>query len=357
MNYAARHLTKTWLANAAYYGGPLSALVHIRRFARGPAVHLFGFHRIVDQPQQMRHAIPALFISTAHFTRLMELLAQHFVVLPLEQVAVALSGAVPLERDGAVITFDDGYRDVYLRALPVLRRLNLPATIFVPTGFIGSNERLLHDRFYSLLERAVDRRQSLLEVRLPRLLRPALQATERLLYRHPPSVALDRLIATLPHAALERCASELERLLGTSRAPKEDEGGLVMSESELRACAEQGMSLGAHTRDHVVLTHERPARIWRELHPPRRELEAISGRACTSFAYCNGHLSDDLVAAVRRAGYTLAVTTHDAPNLPGQDLFRLRRKVLWDNHVRTLEGRFSPALAAAHLHGLFQRTA
>ena len=184
-----------------------------------------------------------------------------------------------------------------------------------------------------------------------------LQATERLLYRHPPSVALDRLIATLPHAALERCASELERLLGTSRAPKEDEGGLVMSESELRACAEQGMSLGAHTRDHVVLTHERPARIWRELHPPRRELEAISGRACTSFAYCNGHLSDDLVAAVRRAGYTLAVTTHDAPNLPGQDLFRLRRKVLWDNHVRTLEGRFSPALAAAHLHGLFQRTA
>ena len=41
----------------------------------------------------------------------------------------------------AVITFDDGFQNFYSDALPVLRRNNFGATVFLPTGFIGRERR------------------------------------------------------------------------------------------------------------------------------------------------------------------------------------------------------------------------
>ena len=55
--------------------------------------------------------------------------------------------------DLAVVTFDDGYVGVYEQALPVLRELHIPAVVYVPTGYVGTCHRLLHDRLHaSLLE-------------------------------------------------------------------------------------------------------------------------------------------------------------------------------------------------------------
>ena len=57
-------------------------------------------------------------------------------------VGSTFSEAVSRPRAGktVAITFDDGYRSVLTLALPILRRLGLPATVFVPTDFVGSDE-------------------------------------------------------------------------------------------------------------------------------------------------------------------------------------------------------------------------
>ena len=53
----------------------------------------------------------------------------------------ALTERKPLPERTVVLTFDDGYSDFYFSAAPVLRRLKLPATIFVPTGLCGGANR------------------------------------------------------------------------------------------------------------------------------------------------------------------------------------------------------------------------
>jgi peptidoglycan/xylan/chitin deacetylase (PgdA/CDA1 family) len=349
-----RHVAKSLLARAAWHSGALFALTGVRRALAGPQVHLLGFHRIVDEPRALPPGvIPSLAISTAAFVRLLLLAVRHFDILPLEQAAEVLAGVRPARRDILALTFDDGYRDVYLRARPILRDLGLPATVFVPTGFIGSSRPLPHDRLYALLDRACAARLALGGAPAPRLLRLPLAHAESLLYREGPLAALEHLIAALPAAALARIADALDDLLGPAGAPLPDDGARVMSAAELVACADAGLTLGAHTVDHVVLTHEPPARVRRELHRPRRDLESLSGRPCRAFAYCNGYFNPGLVEAVRHAGYTVAVTTDDAPNRPGQDPLALGRKVLWDGHTRGLTGRYSEAATAAHLHDLF----
>ena len=61
-------------------------------------------------------------------TQLMRALAQEESVLPANPV---------------VLTFDDGFADFFTDALPVLKRYRFPATLYVPTAFVGSTSRWL----------------------------------------------------------------------------------------------------------------------------------------------------------------------------------------------------------------------
>ena len=356
---ALRRTGKVFLARLLGHAAP--TIGRARRAIHGPEIRVLGFHRVVNEIDALgEQVIRSLCITTRSFQQLLEYAAQRYQVMSLTEAAEALSGRRPLERDALVITFDDAYRDVFARALPILIRLKLPATVFVPTGYVDSDRPLLHDRLHALLVQARHRRCDLRAAPVPKLLRMPLARAEQILSgardrapRHTggPLGALDFLIEALPSGALRRIADGLEDLVAAPET--EDPGGRVMSSAELRACVAGGLTLGAHTVDHLVLTHEPPQRVRRELERPRRQLEELTGEPCTAFAYCNGLHSPSLREAVLRAGYAIAVTTRDAPNRIGQEPLALGRKVIWEGHVRGPFG-FSPSLAAAHLDDLFR---
>jgi peptidoglycan/xylan/chitin deacetylase (PgdA/CDA1 family) len=71
------------------------------------------------------------------FTEQVEWLRANARVAPLDEVVSALASGAPLPERTVVLTFDDGFSDFYSAAAPVLRRLKLPATIFLATGYCG----------------------------------------------------------------------------------------------------------------------------------------------------------------------------------------------------------------------------
>ena len=77
-------------------------------------------------------------IAPALFAEQMEWLKTNTRVAPLLEVVTALKERVPLPERTVALTFDDGFFDFHAAAAPVLRRLNLPATVFLPTSFLGS---------------------------------------------------------------------------------------------------------------------------------------------------------------------------------------------------------------------------
>ncbi len=103
----------------------------IRAFgsAGGSLPRILTYHSVGDRPHPMN-------VTPENFEAQMRWLAGSFRVI---SVADALAGV-----KGVAITFDDGYRDNLVNAAPVLRRLDIPATVFVVTQRMGGF--LDHDR-------------------------------------------------------------------------------------------------------------------------------------------------------------------------------------------------------------------
>lgn len=95
------------------------------------AYHAVGDCPPADDPHE-------LWVATEAFARQMAYLARARQVVPLADL---VRGAVRGGRPAVAITFDDGYRSVLETAAPVLQRHGLPATVFVPTRYVGDRNR------------------------------------------------------------------------------------------------------------------------------------------------------------------------------------------------------------------------
>lgn len=81
-------------------------------------------------------------ISVENFRQHMQYISEQHQVLPLADVITALQQNKPLPDKALVITFDDGYRDIYANGRPILEQLSLPYTVFINPERIGSSKQL-----------------------------------------------------------------------------------------------------------------------------------------------------------------------------------------------------------------------
>src|SRR5438093_11034997 len=96
------------------------------------AAVIVAFHRVQDTAGS-----DGLTIGVAMFERYCRCFRRHFRVVSLRDLVHRLERGLPLDRDLA-ITFDDGYRDNFENAVPVLEKLSLQATFFVVPQWIGT---------------------------------------------------------------------------------------------------------------------------------------------------------------------------------------------------------------------------
>jgi peptidoglycan/xylan/chitin deacetylase (PgdA/CDA1 family) len=286
-------------------------------------LQILTYHRVNDERDPFFPAVP-----TAVFTGQMQHLAEHFTVCDLVEGVQAMARR-ELPPNAVAVTFDDGYRDNYVHAFPILRRLGVPATIFLATDAIGSGRPLWHDRVFAAF------RQS----REPVLRDYATLGSYRL------TTMAERLAAQ--RAVLEFLwgLGDDDRALWQGRLAERltvEEfacaPGLMLTWSDVHAMSQQGIAFGSHTATHPILATLPVARQVDEVVRSKQAIERHTGAAARSFAYPNGRPQDfgpETKDALRDAGYTCAVTTIFGVNGPGEDLFELRRGQPWEWHLPT----------------------
>jgi peptidoglycan/xylan/chitin deacetylase (PgdA/CDA1 family) len=258
------------------------------------------YHRVNDDAHPFFPGVPV-----EMFRRQMETLRRNFTVLPLLELAER-ARRNELPRNGVAVTFDDGYRDNYTNAFPVLRDLGLPATIFLTTDAVDRNALLWHDRVFDAFHRT----------RKPEA--------------RPP---LAEVLAGLRRSSPEERDLEIDRLLETLEIePGVPPGWEKLTWDQVREMASSGISFGAHTIDHPILTFVYEEEARRQIRESKRRIEAELGAPVTMFAYPNGSAADfdrSTQRIVEEEGFSIALTTISGANDESTNPFALRRTGMW----------------------------
>ncbi len=305
-------------------------------------IPILAFHGVLPDQWSFPFNATGKFISPERLYEFVLGIKSIFRIVALNEIIDNLVAGRQMPPNVMAITFDDGYANLYEYALPVLRRLDVPVTVFVTTGLIDSDSLLWND----LLEYAVHttRRESIdcewigrsFQLRTPGEKQAAILQMKDRLKEMPP----DRLEGSVRNL--------IERL--DVRLREEAAHNIrFLTSQQIKEMAAQGIAFGSHTVTHRILSKLGGKEIETEVVRSKDHLEAILNKEVTLFAYPNGRkqdFDDRVKAALRSAGYVAAFTTIRGMLKTGDDLLEITRI--------TIDGRWSYSEFEAEATGVLR---
>jgi peptidoglycan/xylan/chitin deacetylase (PgdA/CDA1 family) len=281
---------------------------------RGPShLAILTYHR-VDEHGARPYLHPGLISATpSTFEAQLVELASRTNPISLDDLRAAVRGDRPLPGQPLLVTFDDAYEDFAEHAWPRLRRLGIPATLFVPTAYPGRpDRRFWWDRLSHALRTTARPSCEVDGVTFSLDGDAARQAAFR---------RLRALVKATPHERAMRMVDGWCETLGLPDAPSG-----ILDWPALRSLAAEGVTVAPHTRTHPLLTRVDVDRLAAEIDGSRVDLEREIGAVPPVFAYPSGDHDETVVAAVGDLGIELAFTTlRGLVDLRRADPLRLQR--------------------------------
>jgi len=282
-------------------------------------LRILVYHRIGDPGAESGFLDPTLLSATPQmFEQQINFLVKNYRLISIRDLLQAIEDQQPLPPQSVMITFDDGYRNFLDIAWPIIEHYQIPALLFLPTGFLSPvNQLFWWDRLY----------QGILQSRRTRLSFPTLGDYPLVdkKQRWEAFIQLKRKISCLEHNSAMMLVGKIFEVLEVTP----ETTGLLLNWSDARLLNEHGCYLAAHTRNHPILSRI-PRNIARkEIQGGQEDIYREIGRVWPVFAYPSGHprdCSDDLSQILYEEGFKLAMTSIPGINVMSRvDLLRLKR--------------------------------
>lgn len=314
---------------------------HLRgRLAPGGLILMY--HRITEVESDPW----SICVSPRNFAQQMEVLRKFGEVVSLQELNQKLQqGKTPHWQ--IAITFDDGYTDNLYNAKPLLERYDIPATMFLTSGYMEQKRDLWWDELNRLLlepgslpevlcleingtthrwELGTAANYSEEEYQRDRHWRAL--GEENPTPRHTLYRTLYWLLSPLLPEARQKVMDEL--LVGCGCVPTLHPNHRILNLEEVSTLGNELISIGAHSVTHPFLSFLPTARQRQEIQDSKTHLEEIIGQKVVSFAYPHGNYSEETADLVREAGFMSACTTYPRTVWKQCDRFKLPRVVVED---------------------------
>lgn len=320
---------KSLAASVCHYLG----LFRLARWVNRDRLLILTYHGVLPWAERRNGYLSRNVVAEDDFRWQMSYLTKAYHCLGLSDAVERLSAGRPLPRYSVVVTFDDGFRNNYLYAYPILKHHGIPATVFLTTAHIGRGTKPLWTERVGLLLSRTPKRAVTLDLdgtRVTLRLRTdgeRAAATRRVL----------RALKALPVDRRDRVLQDLEVQAAVSDgdAGRDADRYAFLSWEEVLEMAGSGIEFGSHTEDHAILTSLPEEARAAEIVRSKEEIERRLERPCRLFAYPNGTPADfdeRDKANLKAAGYLCALTQVPGFNGSGMDLFELRRVNIGRGH-------------------------
>ncbi|MCC3155278.1 polysaccharide deacetylase family protein [Hymenobacter sp. BT770] len=283
-----------------------------------------------------------LAVSPLHFEQHLQVLKQSGRVVPYNTLIEQLKSK-NVKRGSIVLTFDDGYRDNYTLAKPLLEHYGIPATFFIPTDKLGSEQEFWWDELERIIIHTI-KLPRLLSIRLAgELLEYDLQEEEELTptirHQHQSWAAsstaptrrtalfmlLWKALKYAPHEEIKSTINSLN-LWSLSPAEKARQEYTTITVPGMLQLASNGLfQIGGHTATHPSLPSLPIEEQIMEVIQGKQTLERELKTVIEHFAYPYGDFSPDTKYIVSNSGFQSGVSTRHQTVNNNSDLFELGR--------------------------------
>lgn len=261
-------------------------------------------------------------ISGSLLEKHIEYLKKHYSLISIDEFINHLLQK-NLPPHSICLTFDDGYRTVFTENLPVLCKNKISAIVFLTVDMLNG----IPWAWWEDLRLAIFlTKQKIIIFNQKRyLLKDQTQRVK----------VYQKILKYLKSLPEYQKKSEVNAIVNQLTFKPGCSASLFMNLHEVNQCIKKGMYVGSHTISHPILSEIDPKEWILEIKDSKEKLGQILNHQIKHFSYPNGTAHDfnsQIAEIVQKAGYHSAVTLLSGKNVPGTDLFKLRRIEVGDEN-------------------------
>ena len=290
------------------------------QFANRKNVRILMYHSIGSVepnffPEDM--SLPAqAFVSQMRYCR------EHYNPISLSEfVGRQRQGRVLPER-AVIVTIDDGFKNCFTTAFPILREYQIPATVFPISNWVFDRRMCWLHRFFYLLSKVAigciaNALAAEVKVTLPQITN---QLHERVMVEQVKDILKYKVFNK--HELLDHLYVQLDVDIPAGFADT-----LYLSADDLYVMSKNGIEIGSHGCTHSPVSTLNPKQLIEELTKSKLMLEDCIGKEVRSFAYPFGSTRDlgDVRHILKESGYQCAVTSRFGLVNSTDDIYMLNR--------------------------------
>jgi len=338
-----------WLLSIGFYYSGIFVFTLLLRRLSGKRLSILTFHRVTSDEGCEGCGLPTINISQSNFQRLIDFVGKYFRVVSVEDILDRQNFYAQKWTHCALLTFDDGYEEVFSRAIPLLAERGFPSVLFIPTAAIDKGYGFWWDLLYTkltdstlILSKQIDKAFS--SNAAIQKLGVALSTSDK-----------ERKIAVLSFIdelqlinpeLRDRTLSCLFELLGLELEKDVSLQPKLLTWEKVKRCREQKMTVGAHTVNHEFLTSISANDALSEITESKDILERRLNGSVLTFSYPGGRYDEGTLRIMKKSSYHCAFTSDEGLNSVKTDIFQLKRINISDDNLVGPRGGFSRAIAA-----------
>ena len=265
-----------------------------RKFYPKNGAIIFYGHRVTDDDEGCLQGLRPSWLAEQ-----LDYLSRHYHFISLSELLNYYERHQTIPPNSVVVTFDDGFRDNFTNAYPILQQYHVPATVFLATGCVSSGDLPWPQQVGCLFQKTqVQRLCHVTTRKIPVMLKS-------LRDRNTARVTVMKVLGLMPRVERERSVAELSELLQVD-IPRDR----MLTWDQVKTMQEGGVEFGAHSFSHpwMPLLSLEEAR-W-EMEASLQDIQRHCGGIRPSFAFPAGSRTPDLVKMAISVGFRSVFQTH-----------------------------------------------